>query len=244
MKTRRSENPRRRINSRGKVVISRAPLHEQVAEEIRQAIIAGELAPGEKIKVNDLAADLDVSLTPLREALKILNQEGLVELMTNRGARVSEITVEGTRSLFEVISQLEALAAELAADRMTEDEMQALEDLHARMSESYAANDLAAYFDLNRRIHDLVVEAAKNPDLSRVRKSLSFHVERARFLSVATPSHRERSMREHEDLMRALRQRDASSARDVWQTHLVHAGQEACRLVALWKERDLAKAAQ
>ncbi|WP_112324286.1 GntR family transcriptional regulator [Oceanibium sediminis] len=244
MRTRKSEHPRRRVNSRGKVVLSRVPLHEQVAEEIRHMIVVGELAPGEKIKVAELAEGLDVSLTPVREALKILNKEGLVELTTNRGASVPDITVEGTRSLFEVISRLEALAAELAAERITEEELQSLEDLHAQMTESYKASDLASYFDLNLRIHNLVVDAAKNPDLTRVRTSLSFHVERARFLSVATASHRQKSMEDHEGLMLALRNRDAVAARDIWQEHLISTGEEACRLVLQWKEDEEATAAQ
>ncbi len=236
MKTRRSDHPRRRIDRRGKVAISRVPLHEQVADEIRHMIISGSLHPGEKVRVSELAEDLDVSLTPLREALKILDKDGLVELMTNRGARVSEITVEGTRSLFEVISRLEALAAELAASRITEQEMQDLEELHARMRDRHEAGDLPAYFDLNRQIHDLVVEAAKNPDLARVRTSLAFNVERARFVAVATEVHREKSMQDHKRLMAALRQRDAETAHDVWREHLERAGNETCRLVGLWKE--------
>lgn len=244
MKTRRSEHPRRRVDRRGKVAISRVPLHEQVAEEIRRMIVSGELRPGEKIRVAELAEELDVSLTPMREALKILDKENLVELMTNRGARVVEITVEGTRSLFEVISRLEALAAELAASRITDEEMQVLEDLHARMQDRHKAGDLPTYFDLNRQIHDLVVKAANNPDLAHVRTSLAYHVERARFLSVATDAHREKSMEDHERLMEALRRRDANAARDIWQTHLERAGVETCRLVALWKDRADATAAQ
>ncbi|MDU8911651.1 GntR family transcriptional regulator [Aestuariicoccus sp. MJ-SS9] len=244
MKTRRSDHPRRRVDRRGKQAISRVPLHEQVAGEIRSMIVAGDLAPGEKVRVSELAEELDVSLTPMREALKILDKENLVELTTNRGARVSEITVEGTRSLFEVISRLESLAAELAAERITADELAVLEDLHARMRDCHETGDLPGYFDLNRQIHDLVVEAAKNPDLTRVRTSLAFHVERARFLSVGTTPHRDRSMADHEALMQALRERDAKAARDIWQTHLERAGNETCRLVAQWKEDAGATAAQ
>ncbi|MBD3678544.1 MAG: GntR family transcriptional regulator [Rhodobacteraceae bacterium] len=244
MKTRRSDHPRRRVGRRGKVAISRVPLHEQVADEIRHMIVSGELVPGEKIRVSELAEDLDVSLTPLREALKILDKDGLVELMTNRGARVSDISVESTRSLFEVISRLEALAAELAASRITEHEMASLEDLHAQMRERHEAGDLPTYFDLNRRIHDLVVAAAKNPDLARVRTSLAFHVERARFLSVATEGHREKSMQDHDRLMVALRARDAAAAHDVWREHLERAGNETCRLVGLWKKETETTAAE
>ena len=244
MKTRRSEHPRQRVDRRGKVAISRVPLHDQVAEEIRNMIVSGDLRPGEKIRVAELAEDLEVSLTPLREALKILDKDGLVELMANRGARVSEISVEGTRSLFEVISRLEALAAELAASRITEQEMQRLEDLHARMRDRHEAGDLPAYFQLNRQIHDLVVAAAKNPDLARVRTGLAFHVERARFLSVASEGHRERSMQDHHRLVTALRERDAATAHDVWRTHLERAGTETCRLVGLWQEEAEATAAE
>ena len=244
MKTRRSDHPRRRVDRRGKVAISRVPLHEQVADEIRHMIVSGDLVPGEKIRVSELAEDLEVSLTPLREALKILDKDGLVELMTNRGARVSEISVEGTRTLFEVISRLEALAAELAASRITEQEMESLEDLHARMRDRHEAGDLPAYFDLNRQIHDLVVKAAKNPDLARVRTGLAFHVERARFLSVATEEHRERSMHDHDRMTAALRARDAAAAHDVWRAHLERAGNETCRLVGLWKKEAEKTAAE
>lgn len=244
MKTGRSHFQRRRIDRRGKVAISRLSLHEQVAERIRRMIISGALAPGEKVRVSELADELDVSLTPMREALKVLDKENLVELTANRGARVSEISVEGTRSLFEVISRLEALAAELAATRISEDEMSVLEDLHARMRTCHEHGELAAYFDLNRQIHDLVVEAAKNPDLKRVRTGLSFHVERARFLSVATPGHRNKSMEDHEQLMDALRRREPDAAYAVWCAHLGRAGEETCRLVALWKENAAATAAQ
>ncbi|MDK3074996.1 GntR family transcriptional regulator [Sedimentitalea sp. JM2-8] len=244
MKTRRTDHPRRRVDRRGKVAISRVPLHEQVADEIRHMIVSGELPPGEKIRVSELAEDLDVSLTPLREALKILDKDGLVELMTNRGARVSEISVEGTRSLFEVNSRIEALAAELAASRITEREMQTLEELHARMRDRHEAGDLPDYFDLNRQIHDLVVEAAKNPELARIRTGLAFHVERARFLSVASEGHRGKSMQDHERLMAALRLRDAAAAHDVWREHLERAGNETCRLVGLWKKEAETTAAE
>lgn len=244
MKTRRSDHPRRRLARGGRVAISRVPLHEQVAAEIRRLIVSGALAPGEKVKVAELAEELDVSPTPLREALKVLDKENLVELTTNRGARVADITVEGTRSLFELIARLEALAAELAAQRITQDELAALESLHSSMVSKHLAGDLPAYFDFNRQIHDLVVQAAKNPDLTRVRTSLAFQVERARFLAVAGDEHRARSVEDHEKLMGALRRRDAESAQMVWRTHLERAGKETCRLVALWKEGGEATAAE
>jgi len=236
MKTRRSNHPRQRIDDRGKVAISRLSLHEQVADELRQMIVVGELAPGEKIKVSELASDLDVSLTPLREALKVLGKEGLVELTANRGARVTGISVDSTRSLFEVVSSLEALAARLAAMRITDEELEVLEKLHSDLKCRHEEGDVAAYFDLNRQIHDLVVDAAKNENLTHVRTSLSFQVERARALSSITSEHRDLSIGDHEALMEALRRHDPSAAQETWQLHLERSGTEFCRLVALWKE--------
>ena len=235
MKTWRDTSGRKRANRRGKQVISRLPLHEQVAEEIRDQIIAGDLQGGEKIRISELAGSLNVSMTPMREALKVLAKENLVELTANRGARVSEITVEGTRSVFEVMSRIEALAAELAAVRITDTELAQMEERHARMRAHHEAEELNDYFELNHEIHERVASAARNPDLLRLRTSLAFQVERARFLAVGALKHRGVSMEDHENLMRALRDRDARAAHDIWKLHLERAGQETCRLVAEWK---------
>ena len=135
-----------------------------------------------------------------------------------------------------------ALAAELAAERITDEELTELEALHAAMRQRHEAAELDAYFELNREIHNRIVAAARNPDLTRVRTGLSFQVERARFLSVATSSHRDKSMEDHERVMDALRRRDPSAARAAWQTHLERAGNETCRLVALWQQQSDAAA--
>lgn len=238
MRTKRATNPRQRVDGRGKLVISRQSLHEQVVDELRQMIVFGTLAPGEKIKVSELAAELDVSLTPLREALKVLDKEHLVELTANRGARVTEISASSTRDLFEVVSNLEALAAKLAAIRITKEELETLEELHVRMRACHSAGDMPAYFDLNRKIHDLVVDAAKNKELTGARTRLSFQVDRARALSSITPEHRDLSIDDHEALMEALRNRNPEAAQEVWQMHLERAGNECCRIVALWKEEE------
>lgn len=201
-------------------------------------IVFGVLAPGEKIKVSELAAELDVSMTPLREALKVLDKENLVELTANRGARVTEISVSSTRDLFEVVSNLEALAAKLAALRITKVELDALEALHVRMKVCHNEGNMAAYFDLNREVHDLVVDAAKNNDLATVRTRLSFQVDRARALSSITSEHRDRSIEDHEALLDALRKRDSEAAQNIWQVHLERAGNECCRIVALWNDQE------
>lgn len=228
--------PGRRYDRKGKLIITRMSLHEQVINQLRRMIVTGELPAGEKIRINELAEDLEVSLTPLREALKVLAGEQLVELMPNRGARVAPMVVEEIRQLFEVIAGIEALAAELTAQRIADSELAQIEDKHARMRQHHEAGEKAPYFELNRQIHDMVVEFSGNPILVQTRAQLALRAERARYIAVASDAHRVEAMQDHEDLMVALRARDAETAHRVWRRHLASSGAETCRLLRLWEE--------
>lgn len=226
-----NRNARQRTTKRGKAIISREPLHRQVAEQLRQMIIAGELTPAEKIPFDDLSKSLEVSLTPLREAVKILATEHLVDLSPNRGARVAILTVAETESLFEVMADLEALAAKLSCQRMTDDQLQEIEKLHSEMQDHFQSGEKDGYFQCNREIHDKIVIFAANPILVSSRKQLSARAERVRHFSVAKGGRRDEAMQDHEDLMIALRARDANAAHKVWQRHLVRSGREACEVL-------------
>ena len=234
--------PGRRYDRKGKLIITRMSLHEQVINQLRRMIVTGELPAGEKIRVNDLAEDLQVSLTPLREALKVLAGEQLVELMPNRGARVAPLVVEDVRQLFDVIAGIEALAAELTAQRITEDELAQIEELHARMRQHHEAGERTPYFELNRQIHNLVVQFSRNPILAQTRAQLALRAERARYIAARSDTHRIAAMQDHEDLMEALRARDAETAHRVWRRHLTHSGAETCRLLRKWEEEATAPA--
>jgi DNA-binding GntR family transcriptional regulator len=214
--------PRQR--SRGKVMISRLSLHERVAQRLREMIVSGELKGGEKVPVSALSKEIGVSLTPLREALKVLAEEQLVELSPNRGARVVPVTPEEARSIFEVISALEGAAAELAAKRMTAEQLATMENLHARMRAHYLAGEREPYFRLNREIHNAIVEYAGNPILLHMRSKLSAHAERIRFMAVMEGTRRPQAMQDHEDLMEAFRKRDGRQAMEIWRRHLAVAG--------------------
>ncbi|WP_347309574.1 GntR family transcriptional regulator [Defluviimonas sp. SAOS-178_SWC] len=226
----------RRLTSRGKLIISRLPLHEQVAAELRDMIVSGTLAAGDKVPVNDLAAELNVSLTPLREALKVLAAENLIELMPNRGARVAPISVAGTRDLFEVLARLEGLAAELAARNMTEKQLGELEGLHERMRGHHERGEKKPYFALNRQIHDLIVACSGNQILIQTRAQLALRGEQARFISVESGAHRMEAIQDHEDVIEALRRRDAKAAHDIWYGHMIRSGEETCRVLREWEE--------
>jgi DNA-binding GntR family transcriptional regulator len=232
---------RHRRTKRGKVVISREPLHLQVAERLRQMIVSGELAPEEKIRVGDLSGTLGVSLTPLREALKVLATEHLVELTPNRGARVAPLTVAETEDLFEVMAELEALAAKLSCQRMTDDQLQEIEGLHSEMKDYFQSGEKDGYFACNREIHDKIVTLARNPILINARKQLSVRAERVRYFSVAKGTRRDEAMQDHEDLMSAFRARNADAAHDVWRQHLVRSGRETCEVLREYKEQILSE---
>lgn len=224
--------PRRQPSRRGRMAINRLSLHEQVAERLREMIVSGELEPGRKVPFAQLSAQLDVSLTPLREALKVLAEEQLVELTPNRGARVVPVTVEDTRMLFEAISGIESLAAELAAERMTPDELAVLEDVHARMRGHFDAGEKDAYFQLNREIHDLIVDYAHNPIFARLRSKLAVRAERVRFIAVAEGHGWPQAMQDHEDIMAAFRARDPRRAQAIWRQHLIRSGEQTCAVLA------------
>lgn len=215
-----------------KVRLSRQPLHERVADDLRDRIITGQLEPGQKLAVNLLAEDIGVSLTPLREALKLLAAENLIELTPNRGATVSAVTVEQTRDLFEVIAGIEALAAELATTRMTDEDHAELQDLHAQMKNHAGDTSRKRYFAVNRKIHDRIVDFARNPILSAQRGKLAQQAERVRFIALKNDTRRDAAMQEHEDLMAAFAARDADLARRIWRNHLIASGQQTIELLA------------
>src|SRR5665647_3105934 len=138
------------------IPIPRAALHEQVAHRLRQMLVESRIAPGAKLNERELSEVLNVSRTPLREAIKMLAAEGLVELLPNRGAIAVELSEADVLDTFEVMSGLEAQSAELAE----------IKAMHFEMLAAYTRRDLPAYYRLNSAIHSAINAAAKNPVLT------------------------------------------------------------------------------
>lgn len=141
---------------------SHPPLRVVVLEEIRRRIIDHEYEPGERIFEDQIAAELDVSRNPVREALQALEGEGFVELEPRRGARVASLSASDARELFELREALEGLVARLAASRRTESELAALRDTVARGLEMANGADLSGLPELNTQYHALLADAARN----------------------------------------------------------------------------------
>lgn len=198
---------------------------EQVATVLRDRIVKGELAPLDRIVERRLSAELNVSRTPVREALKLLEADGLIEIKLHRGAVVSEYRPEDAFVLFDVISVLEGRAAQRVCENMTASSLQRLEDLHGEMLDHHKAGRTNDYFDLNTVIHDFIVETSANPVLIATHERLMIRARRGRFLAIMNPERLTQAVSEHEDLMQAFRGGDADMAARVWETHLRHTGE-------------------
>ncbi len=206
------------------LAIARTSLAASVADHLRDMIVHGTLPPGERIQVAALAASLSVSATPIREALIMLAEDRLVELLPNRGARVLPYAAGEAIALFEVIAVLESLAARLAATRMDATDLETLEGKHAAMAAHHRRREKEAYFALNSEIHATVLVHAANMDLGATHARLDLRARHGRSVAIIDEARWDEAMGEHEALMAALRRRDAEAAAAIWLLHLQHTG--------------------
>ena len=202
------------------ISIPRAALHEQVAQRLRQMLLEGRIAPGAKLNERELSERLNVSRTPLREAIKMLAAEGLVELLPNRGAVAVALTEADVAHTFEVMAGLEAQAGELAAQRITEAELAEIQAMHFEMMAAYTRRDLSAYYMLNARIHSAISAAAKNPVLAQVYQQVNARLQALRFRSNQDGDKWKNAMKEHEKMIEALAAHDGAAMREVLLSHL------------------------
>lgn len=190
-----------------------------VAERIRDMILAGDLAPGERISERMLTEGLGVTRTPLREAFKILEAEGLLHIVPNRGAQVSKLSVADVDMAMELLAGLESVAAEPACERGTRDQFAEVEALHIRMVACQRDGDLMGYFQLNQQIHQNIVDCAHNPALSRVYRTESARVRLYRFAGNRVSERWSRAVLEHEQILLALKERQGPLLRELLRSH-------------------------
>lgn len=200
--------------------IARPSLHDQLVGRLRDMVIQGDLAPGTRIPERQLCERFHVSRTPLREALKVLASEGLLELLPNRGAVVSRLTVEDVEAMFPVMGALEALAGELATSRISDEGIAEVQALHYQMVLHHKRGELAPYFRLNQRIHEKILEAADNAVLTAQYRSLAGRIRRARYQANMSPERWASAVAEHEEIMNALVARDGRELGRVLKRHL------------------------
>jgi DNA-binding GntR family transcriptional regulator len=196
------------------------PLAQQVAARIRDMIIQDQLTPGEWIREQALADKLNVSRTPLREALKMLELEGLIRLLPNRGAVVTELTVEEVKEKLEVLAVLEALAGRLACQNATEAELAEIRALHYEMLAWFSRQNRLEYFKLNQRIHLAIVAASGNRTLVATHARINAQLYRVRFQSNLQNQLWGTAVDEHEEMLAALEARDSEAMAMCMLNHL------------------------
>ena len=202
------------------ISIPRAALHEQVALRLRQMLVEGRIAPGAKLNERELSELLNVSRTPLREAIKMLAAEGLVELVPNRGAIAVALTEEDVLHTFEVMAGLEGLSGELAAQRITAQELAEIQAMQFEMMAAYTRRDLSGYYAINARIHRAINAAARNPVLAAVYNQVNARLQALRFRSNQDGEKWKAAVKEHEKMIEALAARDSAALRQVLVAHL------------------------
>jgi len=202
------------------VSIPRAALHQQVAKRLRQMLVENRILPGAKLNERELSEVLQVSRTPLREAIKMLAAEGLVELVPNRGAIALALDEDDVLNTFEVMAGLEAMSGELAAQRITDDELAEIRAMHYEMLAAYTRRDLPAYYSLNARIHEAINAAAKNPVLANTYRQVNARLQALRFRSNQDGEKWAHAMKEHDRMVEALAARDGAAMRQVLLDHL------------------------
>lgn len=197
-------------------------LHDETLSRLRDHIVEGNIPDGGRILERELCELLGISRTPLREALKVLASEGIVDLLPNRGARVRALSERDLHELFDLMGGLEALSGRLACENITDAEIAEIEQLHHEMYGFYLRKDMHNYFRANQAIHQKILEASRNQMLQSTYATLAGRIRRVRY-SANFAREKERwgeAMREHELMLDALRRRAGSELSEILFHHL------------------------
>ena len=196
------------------------PLRDVVFNTLRQAILKGELAPGERLMEIQLAEKLGVSRTPIREAIRKLELEGLVLMIPRKGAEVARISEKSLRDVLEVRRSLEELAIELACERMTEEELRTLEQAQAAFKKAIEDGDAMAIAETDGSYHDLIYQGTGNDKLVQILNNLREQMYRYRLEYIKDRDKRQILLLEHDHILKALRGRNIAEAKMAVREHI------------------------
>ena len=200
--------------------IDQKPLYMDVAEQLRELIYQRKLMPGDWIDEKVLCDQIGISRTPLREALKVLHAEGLIEIVPRRGSRVSTLDEGGLHELFPVMGTLEGLCAYFAVQHLCKQDLEILEAMHEELEVLASAGKIDDYFEVNHKFHTQVQNFAHNRWLSRITVELRNVLLLARHRQLEVPGRLQQSLEEHRLIMDAFRNGDAIAAQERMNHHL------------------------
>jgi DNA-binding GntR family transcriptional regulator len=200
--------------------INRHTLHGELVERLRDMIIEGKLLPAARVNESQLGLRLGVSRTPLREAIKTLASEGLIELVPGRGAIIKKLTPRDVQEMLEVQEVLEIAAARTACRMASDAEIAGLRALHDQMMAFYAVRNRLEYFKCNQEFHAGLARLSGNSFLLAQYEAIQFRLKRIRYLGTAAPDRWQGAVEEHEAMISALERHDAETLARAVTRHL------------------------
>ena len=201
------------------------PLREVVSEALRVAITDGTLKPGERLMEIQLAEELGVSRTPIREAIRRLELEGFLVMVPRRGTYVADLSIKDINEVFEIRTALDVLAAGLAAERITEEELEEMERLLVRIGEFIDVGDADKIVEADGQFHDVLYKASRNDRLVGIINNLREQFTRFRSISMAYPGRLKDTLEEHRRVVEAIAQRNPELAQQCSREHMENAEQ-------------------
>ena len=218
------------------------PLREVVCESLRDAIRKGILKPGERIMEIKLAEELGVSRTPVREAIRKLELEGYVVMMPRRGTYVADMSIRDINEIFEIRTALESLSNGLAAEHITEDELEHLQRLLVIIGGYIKEGDMDKIVETDIEFHDLLYPAARNNRLVGIISNLRDQLTRFRTLSMSYPGRLEATLDEHRAIVEAIANGDGRSARKAAEHHMENSEKTLLKAMDAQKKKEVATA--
>ncbi len=196
------------------------PLRDVVFNTLREAILRGDLVPGERLMELQLAAKLGVSRTPIREAIRMLEQEGLAITIPRKGAIVAGMTEKDMQDVLEIREALEELSVQVACDKITEEEIAKLRENMENFEDSLKSGDLKRMAEADVEFHDVIYQATDNPKLINMLNNLREQMYRYRVEYLKNPSNHEQLLREHEAIYRGIMEKDKDAVTEMIRKHI------------------------
>lgn len=200
-------------------------LREKILETIRDAILKGTLSPGEKVAEPELAERFGISRTPIREAFRQLESEGYLTVIPRKGAVVTSLSERDIQEFYSIKSILEGYAARIAAERLTERDLDRLGTINERLAQLAREGDVKTFFRVHNEFHELFIRAAGNDKLLELINQLMMKFNRLRMASLSLPGRMEISVQEHRKIIEAFREHDGEKADNLVRRTAAYGGQ-------------------
>ena len=213
------------------------PLRDVVFNTLRQAILTGELKPGERLMEIHLANKLGVSRTPIREAIRKLELEGLVTMIPRRGAEVAQITEKSMSDVLEVRRAVDALCVELACERISEEELEALKAACDSFEQAVNSGDVKKIAQADVALHDIIVKATGNQRLVQLVNTLSEQMYRYRFEYIKDVSQHKSLVEEHRVIYESILKKDKETASEAAKLHIDNQEKTIIKQIRLEREK-------